>query len=143
MEELEALRKMVEAHDYSAALTLIDEMNEMAKDDKIVKIESFLEILLIHLIKQKAEKQSTKSWDKSIENSLRGIFKSNKRRSAKGFYLKSDELADLIEETYSFALKSAADEAFGGAYAAKILAEMIDSDAIKKEALDLILNYES
>ncbi|MCU0468961.1 MAG: hypothetical protein MUF58_10185 [Arcicella sp.] len=41
MEELEALRKMVEQHDYTAALALIDEMDEMAKDDKIVKIESF------------------------------------------------------------------------------------------------------
>jgi len=38
MEELEALRKMVEQHDYTAALALIDEMDEMARDDKIVKV---------------------------------------------------------------------------------------------------------
>jgi len=41
MEELETLRKLIEEQDYTSALTLIDEMDEMAKDDKITKIESF------------------------------------------------------------------------------------------------------
>ncbi|MCU0341499.1 MAG: DUF29 domain-containing protein [Spirosomaceae bacterium] len=143
MEELEALRKMVEAHDYSAALALIDEMDEMAKDDKIVKINSYLKVLLIHLIKKQAEKRTTKSWERSIRNAKEGIQDSNKRRSSKGFYLKPEELAEAIDETFSKALTDAADEAFEGAYPAKILSEMIDEEAIKKEALDLILNYEA
>ncbi len=142
MEELEALRKMVEDHDYSAALTLIDEMDEMAKDDKIVKIQAYIKILLIHLIKQNAEKQTNKSWTRSIENALDGIFESNKRRSAKGFYLKPIEIEEAISERFNKSLKDASQEAFGGAYPVKVLSEMIDSEAIKKEALDLILNYE-
>ena len=142
MEELEALRKMVEDHDYSAALILIDEMDEMAKDDKIAKVESFLRILLIHLIKRSAEKRTTQSWENSIENSLYGIVRANGRRGSKGNYLKNDELANIIEEIYKKPLKDAAQEAFGGAFSAKVLSEMIDSEAIKKEALDLILNYE-
>jgi hypothetical protein len=142
MEELEALRKMVEDHDYSAALTLIDEMDEMAKDDKIVKVKAYIKILLIHLIKQAAENRSTRSWERSIENSLDGIFESNKRQKASGFYLVSQDLTDAINERFNKALKDAAEEAFGGAYPAKVLAEMIDAEAIKKEALDLILNYE-
>ena len=142
MEELEALRKMVEEHDYTAALALIDEMDEMAKDDKIVKIESFLHVLLVHLIKQHAEKKMTNSWNRSVNFSLRGINKSNKRRSSGGSYLKPQELEDAIEESFIAALKDASEEAFGGAYDRKILESMIDIDAIKKEALLLILSYE-
>ena len=142
MEELEALRKLVEDQNYESALVLIDEMDEMAKDDKINKIESFLEILLIHLIKQHAEKRSTNSWERSIANALRGIYKSNKRRESKGFYLNQNDLQNAIEESYSFALKEAAQESFGGAFSAKVLSEMIDSEAIKEESLNKILNYE-
>ncbi len=142
MEELEALRKMVEEHDYTAALALIDEMDEMAKDDKIVKVISFLHVLLVHLIKQSAEKRTTNSWNRSIDFSLRGINNSNKRRSSGGFYLKPEEIEATIEESFNPALKDAAREAFEGAFNKKILGEMIDVDAIKKEALLLILNYE-
>lgn len=142
MEELEALRKMVEQHDYTAALALIDEMDEMAKDDKIVKVISFLHVLLVHLIKQSAEKRTTNSWNRSIDFSLRGINNSNKRRSLGGFYLKPEELEATIEESFNAALKDAAREAFEGAFNKKVLGEMIDIDAIKKEALLSILNYE-
>ena len=143
MEELEALRKMVEAHDYSAALALIDEMDEMAKDDKIVKIEAYIRILLVHLIKKYAEQRTSNSWDSSIDHSLDGIISSNKRRKAGGYYLTEIELAKAINERYNRALKDAAKEAFGGVFDSKKLTEMIDPEAIKKEALDLILNYES
>jgi hypothetical protein len=142
MEELEALRKMVEDHDYSAALTLIDEMDEMAKDDKIVKVISYLKILLIHLIKKSAEKRVTKSWNRSIENSLFGISESNKRRKAKGAYLSDDELVESIEETFKSAIREASYEAFEGQFTPKELLQLIEPEAIKKEALDLILNYE-
>jgi hypothetical protein len=142
MEELEALRKMIEDHDYSAALTLIDEMDEMAKDDKIVKIESFLKILLIHIIKKHAEKRTTKSWERSIRNAIDGIQSSNKRRSSKGFYLSIEEIREAIEEIFGKSLRDAADEAFEGDFSSKELANLIAPEAIKKEALDLILNYE-
>ncbi len=142
MEELEALRKRIEERDYAAALELIDELDEMAKDDKINKVESFLEILLIHLIKQHAERRSTPSWERSVEHSLRGIYKANKRRNAGGFYLKADELQAAVEESFGFALSEAAREAFGGAFEARKLADMIDAEALKRQALDLILNYD-
>jgi Domain of unknown function DUF29 len=142
MEELFALREMVEHHNYEAALALINEMEEMAKDDKIVKINSYLVILLIHLIKQNAEKRTTSSWSRSINHSLDGIAASNKRRKAGGQYLTVDELKESIEEVFKKSVKEAAEEAFGGAFSAKQLADMIDTDAIKQEALDLILNYE-
>ncbi|RYF45531.1 MAG: DUF29 family protein [Cytophagaceae bacterium] len=141
MDELETLRKLIEEQDYSAALSLIDEMDEMAKDDKITKVESFLAVLLIHIIKQKAESRITSSWQRSINHALFGIFKSNKRRSAGGFYLSPDELKNAINESFSFSLKEASEEAFGGAYKADQLITMIDADQIKQEAFDRIMAY--
>ena len=135
------LRKMVEEHDYVAALAIIDELDEMAKDDKINKVESFIHILLLHLIKEQAEKHTTTSWTRSIEVALRSIAKSNKRRSAGGYYLRPDELKDTIDESFSGAVQDAAYEAFGGAYSADQLLKMIDADQIKQEALDRILTY--
>jgi hypothetical protein len=99
-------------------------------------------VLLIHLIKQKAEQRTSNSWRRSINFSIRGIRKANKRRNAGGDYLRHIELEEAITESFQYALVDAAEEAFGGAYPAKVLAEMIDAEAIKKEALDLILNYE-
>jgi hypothetical protein len=142
MEELEALRRMVEAHEYDAALALIDEMDEMAKDDKIVKIQAYIKILLIHLIKRTAEKRTTKSWERSIDNALDGIYNSNKRHKAKGFYLTAAEIKEVINERLNRSIKDAADEAFGGAYTPNILSQMLDTELLKKEALDLILTYE-
>jgi len=101
-----------------------------------------MHVLLVHLIKQHAEKKTTSSWNRSVDFSLRGISKSNKRRSSGGFYLKSQDLEDAIEESFNYALVDASEEAFGGAYDKKILREMIDVEAIKKEALLSILNYE-
>ena len=125
MEELETLRRLIEEQDYRSALTLIDEMDEMAKDDKIAKVEGFLTVLLIHLIKQTAENRSTAPWQRSINHALFGIFKANKRRNAGGFYLKPDELKQAI----------------GGAYNAEQLSKMIDADKLKQDALDMILTY--
>jgi len=40
MEELWELRRYIEAGDVEAALTLLDEMEEMSHDDKITRIRS-------------------------------------------------------------------------------------------------------
>ncbi|QJD77591.1 DUF29 family protein [Spirosoma rhododendri] len=141
MEELTLLRKMVEEHDYEGALSIISELDEMAKDDKINKIRSFLGILLIHLIKQQAEQRVTKSWNRSIENALDGITTSNKRRSAGGYYLRPEELSALIDEAFPSAIRNASYEAFEGTHSSDQLAAMIDTDQIKQDAFDRIMAY--
>jgi hypothetical protein len=70
MEELYEIRSCIEQGRYAEALNLLGEVEEMSKDDKISKIESYLEILLLHLIKQQAEKRTTRSWDVSIQNAI-------------------------------------------------------------------------
>ncbi len=83
MEELFELRRHIEQGNYIQALNLIEEMEEMIEDDKINKIGSLIEILLIHIIKQHAEQHSARSWEVSIRNSLDNIEDVNRRRKSR------------------------------------------------------------
>ena len=65
MEEIYELRAYIESGHYKEALLLLDEMEEMSRDDKINRISSFMEVLLVHLIKQAAEQRTTRPWDVS------------------------------------------------------------------------------
>jgi hypothetical protein len=140
MEELLELREFVVAGNLDAALSLIDELEEMSKEDKINKIYSYCILLLVHLIKQQTEKRTTHSWDVSIRNSTDAINRINKRRKVGGFYLNKKELEETLREAYGRALDNAALEAFGGIYNRLTLSNMVEQEMILKEALDLILN---
>jgi hypothetical protein len=140
MEELLELREFVVAGNLDAALSLIDELEEMSKEDKINKIYSYCVVLLVHLIKQQAEKRTTHSWDVSIRNSTDAINRTNKRRKAGGFYMNKKELEETLTEAYSRALDNAALEAFGGIYDGLTLSNLIESELILKDALALILD---
>ena len=142
MEELFELRSYIQQGNYADALNLIGEMEEMSKDDKISKIESFLEILLLHLIKQQAEKRTTRSWDVSIKNAITRIRYTNKRRKAGGSYLAKEELQEAVEEAWPLALRQASLEAVEGRYDESELARMIDEKQIKETALEMIQNVE-
>jgi len=138
MEELLTLRELLVCGDIPAAMVLVEEMTEMSKDDKISKIFSYSIILLVHLIKQKVEKRTTRSWDLSIYNSTTQIRRANQRRKAKGTYLSKLELTETLAEAYNIALSSAAIEAFEGRYEADELAAMCDRDEILADAVKLI-----
>ncbi|MEH1872937.1 DUF29 family protein [Nostoc sp.] len=138
MEELLELRQFLEQGKIHEALLLVDELEEMSLSDKINKIDSYGVILLIHLIQQKAEKRSTRSWDVSIENTVREINKINKRRKSGDFYLNQAELIDILEQGYQVALKRAALEAFEGRYEAQELAAIVNQQETLAEALKLI-----
>jgi hypothetical protein len=138
MEELLTLKELLVCGDIPAAMVLVEEMTEMSKDDKISKIFSYSIILLVHLIKQKAEKRTTRSWDLSIYNSTTQIRRANQRRKAKGTYLSKLELSETLAEAYNIALASAAIEAFEGRYEADELAAMCERDEILADAVKLI-----
>lgn len=138
MEELWELRCYIEAGDVDAALALLDEMEEMSRDDKITRIRGYMKVLLTHLIKQAVEKRASRSWDVSIRNALDEIATHNKRRKAGGWYLTRDELVETLREAYELALDRAALEAFGGAYTAADVRAMHDPTALLREAMQLI-----
>ena len=105
MEELWELKEFLLGGNISDALLLVEEMTEMSKDDKLNKIFSFSIVLLRHLIKQQAEKRSTKSWETSIFNTVKQIQRSNKRRKVGGDYLTQAELRETLEDAYESGLK--------------------------------------
>jgi hypothetical protein len=139
MEELLELKSLLIGGNISDALLLVEEMTEMSKDDKLNKIFSFSIILLLHLIKQQAEKRTTRSWEVSIRNSVRQIQRSNKRRKAKGNYLTSEEVQETLIDAYQSALDGAALEAFEGRYEAEELDRMVEKKIIIDQAMQLIL----
>ena len=138
MEELFELKAYVKQGDYAAALNLIGEMEEMSRDDKINKVFSYAEILLIHLIKKHAEKRTTRSWDASVRNSVYRINYVNKHRKAGGHYLSKDDLKDVIRDAWDMALLRASFEAFEGRFDETELARQLDAEQIKAEAMKLI-----
>jgi len=138
MEELLTLRKYIEAKNYLKALELVGELEEMSKEDKLNKIYSYAVILLVHLIKQQAERRTTRSWDVSIDNSVREIKRTNKRRKSGGYYASQGELIETINEAFEAAILRAALEAFEGKHDRDELQQMIDVSEIKQAALDLI-----
>ena len=139
MEELFELKRHVEQGRYAEALVLIGEMEEMSRDDKINKIESFFEILLLHLIKINAENRSTRSWEVSIRNAVRAILRCNRRRKAGGYYLAESELMDMIEDAYEAALDRASLEAFEGMFDSHEIEKRVDAKEIKEKALELVV----
>jgi hypothetical protein len=139
MQELLELRSLIEQARYAEALALLGEMEEMSREDKANKIGSLLQIVLLHLIKQQAEKRSTRSWEVSIRNAVRQINRVNRRRKAGGYYLTLDELDGAIDEVYDDALGLASLEAFEGRYDPPELGEMVDKAQVKELTLRLIL----
>ena len=140
MEELLELRKSINSGNYKKALEIVDELEAMSKEDKLEKIYNYAIILLLHLIKQEAEKRTTKSWDVSIKNSVERINRINKRRKTGGYYAQKQELQEIINDAATSALRNASLEAFEGSHSEQELLEIIDLDSIKTQALEM-LNY--
>ncbi len=134
------LKQLLMEENIPEALILVEELEEMSKSDKVNKIFSYGIILLLHLIKQAAEKRTTKSWDVSIRNAVTQIKRTNQRQKAKGTYLSQEELLKTLEDAYKLALDRSSLEAFGGIYEVKELAGMLDEKQIILTAFNLILD---
>jgi hypothetical protein len=138
MEELDELRAFVQHGDYEAALALIDELDAMSRDDKLIKIEAYMQILLVHCIKRAAEQRTTRSWDLSIAEAARRIVKVNKRRKSGEWYLPAEALQDSLTGEYTAALRRAALEVHEGLHTPEQLAILLDCDAVLATAWDHI-----
>lgn len=136
MEELLELRRYIEQQRYAEALDLIAEMEEMSREDKINKIYSFAEILLLHLIKQEAEKRTTRSWDLTIRNVVRQIARINARRKSGGMYVDDAELRAIIAEVYQPALERASLETYEGRYDDQELGQQVERTIIEQKAFE-------
>ncbi|MBE9238665.1 DUF29 family protein [Anabaena aphanizomenioides LEGE 00250] len=139
MEEILNLKNLLLQGDFQGALTIVEELEEMSRNDIIKTIRGYAIILLIHLIKQQAENRSTRSWEVSIRNSVREIQRENKRRKSGGYYLTQEELLETLEEAYLNAIDQASLEIKEGIYEAEELEKLVNKSEIINYALDLIL----
>jgi hypothetical protein len=135
MEELNTLRQLIEQGRYDDALLVIDELEEMSKEDKLNKIFSYALILLIYLIKRQAEQRTTRSWEISILHGAVQIKLTNRRRKAGGVYASREELQEIFDEAYDMAMKKASLEVWEGKFDENELAARLDKGAILQEAL--------
>jgi Domain of unknown function DUF29 len=142
MEELFTLKELLLKGDIQGSLALVEELEEMSKDDKINNISSYGIILLLHLIKRQVENRTTRSWEVSIRNSVQQIQKKNKRRKAGGYYLTPEELRIALEEAYPQAINEASLEVEGGRYEPEELENLVNQEEILNRALALILAQE-
>ncbi len=136
MEEILELKDCLLNHQYERAMTIVEELEQMGRQDKINNLESFLVVLLIHLIKIQVEKRVTRSWRSSILNSLREIQKRNKL-GKKSQYIKSNQWSKHFDATYPDAIFKAADEAFGGIEIQE-LKSLVKRDKLQNITLELL-----
>ncbi len=136
MEEILELKDCLLNHQYERAMNIVEELEQMGRQDKINNLESFLVILLIHLIKIQVEKRVTRSWRSSILNSLREIQKRNKL-GKKSQYIKSNQWMEYFEDVYPDAMFKAADETFGGIEIKK-LKSLVDLSKLQNTTLELL-----
>lgn len=140
MEELLELEQCLLTSDIEKAIEITQELIEMSKADILRKIESYLKILLIHLIKQKVENRTTKSWNYSIRESSEQIKKINKRRKASGWYANSQELEEMCENVLKSATGKASLEIFEGTLSEEEIEEKINRKELIEKAIALIEN---
>ena len=142
MEEIIELKHLLLKGDILGSLAIVEELEEMSKNDIINNIISYGVILLLHLIKQQVEKRTTRSWDVSIRNSVLKIQGLNKRRKAGGVYLPPEELRLALDEAYLQAINEASLEVEEGRYDASELEEFVNREEMLNHALDLLLLQE-
>ena len=142
MEELIELKHLLLKGDIQGSLAIVEELEEMSRNDIINNIISYAAILLLHLIKQQVEKRTTRSWDVSIRNSVLKIQGLNKRRKAGGVYLPPEELRLALEEAYAQAINEASLEVKEGRYDPIELEQLVNREEIVNRALVLIVPQE-
>ena len=137
-QELTDLRNSILAGRYEDALAIVDELEGMSKQAIFRNIQSFLRVLLIHLIKNQIEQRLTNSWVASIRNSLVEIKKINLKENKKSYYINKDEWDNYLEEEIELAIGDASVEVLNGIYTEFQLAEMVDKNSIISTALNFL-----
>lgn len=142
MEELLELKHLIQSGKYDDALLLVEDLEEMGRKGLKSNIRSHAKILLLHLIKRRIEKRTTKSWDASIQNAASEIRYLNQREKGRGNYLSEEELHDAISSAWSNAVVKASVEAAEGIFEARAIEQMVDREEVIETARQLIQSQE-
>ena len=136
MEEILELKNCLLHQEYERAFAIVEELETMGRQDKINNLESFLTILLIHLIKIQVEKRITRSWLNSISHSLLAIQKRNKL-GKRSHYIKPNEWREHILNCQFEAILAATKEVFEGIDYQE-LEKLIDLEQLTAISSDLL-----
>lgn len=140
--ELVELREAIRQGRISEALYIVDELDDMGRRAIIRNIESYLVVLLMHLIKSQAQKKLTRSWMKSLRNSILEIASLNLQDNKKAYYIHQASWGEHLEYAYQRAFFEAADEVDGG-IDSKALAVRVDKAEVLRIAEHLLnLSYQ-
>ena len=134
MEELLELKERIVEGDLVAALAIVDELETMSRQDKINTLESFLVVLLVHLIKIQVEQKVTRSWRNSIINSITQIQTRNKLGKKSNYIYTWEE--HYQNKLYT-AIRKAAEEVDGGIEIEELEAK-IDYTRLQKDTEELL-----
>ena len=137
-QELTDLRNSILEGRYQDALEIVDELEGMSKQAILRNIQSFIDRMLIHLIKNQLEQRLTNSWAASIRGSLVEIKKWNLQDNKTSYYVDRDEWEPMLEEAIEVAIRDASVEVFNGAYTPFQIDEMVDRNQIITIAQELL-----
>ncbi len=143
-QELTDLKTSIIEGRYQDALAIVDELEGMSKKAILRNIQSFLKILMIHLIKNQVQQRLTNSWAASIQNSLEEINTLNRKDNKTSYYINVDEWQPLLEEAIEAAIRPASLEIYNKSInRAKFAAELDQTQLIATatKLLDLTYSY--
>ncbi len=136
MQEILELKEKLYQGDIKAAIAICDELETMGRQDKINTLESFLVVLIVHLIKIQVENRVTASWVKSIINSLLEI-KDRNKLGKKSHYIKSGCWSEHYKNKLYRGIIEAAKEVSGGIEIDNLEAK-INYSELESETLTLL-----
>ncbi len=137
-QELTDLRQRILSGQYTEALLIIDDLDEMSRKTTLRNIRSYLVRLLSHLIKNQLEQRLTNSWAASIRHSIREIQDLNEQANQKSYYLQPDDWPPYLEDAFEDALYEAAAEVFEGQHTPFELGKKINQAEIFEMARQML-----
>ncbi|MEB3150487.1 MAG: DUF29 family protein [Sphaerospermopsis sp.] len=144
-QELIDLRNSILTGRYEDALAIVDELEGMSKQAIFRNIQSFLRVVLIHLIKNQIEQRLTNSWAASIENAILEIKKLNIKENKKSYYINNDEWGEILTDALESAIRPATLEVMNGKFNRKQLSQLLNKEQLiltATELLTFIYNYQ-
>jgi hypothetical protein len=137
-QELIDLKTSILEGRYHDALAIIDELEGMSKQAIIRNIESFIQRLMIHLIKNQIEQRLTNYWANSISDAIVQIKKLNFKGNKNSYYINTDEWQSYLEAAIKLAIRPASLEIFNGQLKPKQVSERLDIAALIATATTML-----
>ena len=137
-QELIDLRTSILEGRYEDALEFVDELEGMSKQSILGNIQSFLDRMLMHLIKNQVEQRLTNSWAASIADCVIRIKRLNIKENKTSYYVKADEWDEMLDESLKAAIIPASVEVFNGQLSPVQLSKLVDRNLVINNAKILL-----